>query len=694
MKRAKPGKSLYELFPDLCNEWNFEKNSAFDPKTLSYGSRVKIWWKCVRGHEWKTAISNRTGLGNGCPKCVSATSDFEIRLYSEVKYFFPQTENRFRLKGREVDIFIPELNVAVEFDGFYWHKDKFQKDNQKASFIKGLGVILVRIRDEGLKLQPNDLCVPRLKKSKNDINSLFIYLRRFVSDLRIRKRLFKYIKRKTYINETLYKDLLFSLPGPLPGKTLKDVFPNLAKEWHPDRNGSLSPKKVSSSSGRVVWWKCHKGHEWRTKVAHRSKGSGCPFCKGNRLSDENRLSIIRPDLVLQWDPSKNSIKPDSVTANSNRKIWWVCNRRHSWKSSISSRASGCGCPFCYGRLATPEHNFALKYPKLICFWDTLRNGKLKPDKVTPSSRKLIWWKCPQGHRWKQVLRAFVLTNNNCPICSGKRISDKVSLQSLKPLLALEWNRRLNGNLKPFSVHAQSNKKVWWKCRKGHEWQATVASRTSGNGCIRCAGKIATPDRNLDIVFPHIASDWNFQKNTDPPSSFTPFSNKKVWWRCSKGHEWKIGINARVKGNNCPFCAGKLVCTSNSLAALNPDLASQWNPANLLKPEAVRPNSHKKVLWLCSKGHEWSATIASRNQGRGCPMCSNKMPSKDNCLFITHPSLATEWHPIKNLPLTPHLVVAGSNKKVWWKCSKGHEWPAVVKSRSNGCGCPKFYRKLP
>lgn len=59
------------------------------------------------------------------------------------------------------------------------------------------------------------------------------------------------------------------------------------------------------------------------------------------------------------------------------------------------------------------------------------------------------------------------------------------------------------------------------------------------------------------------------------------------------------------------------------------------------------------------------------------------------LQVTNPKLSSEWHLSKNGRLTPGDVVAGSGKKVWWKCPKGedHEWQAEIERRNRGAGCP-------
>jgi len=101
-----------------------------------------------------------------------------------------------------------------------------------------------------------------------------------------------------------------------------------------------------------------------------------------------------------------------------------------------------------------------------------------------------------------------------------------------------------------------------------------------------------------------------------------------------------------------------------------------------------PNSNKKAWWKCKKGHEWQATINSRNNGIGCPYCAGKkvLPGY-NDLATTNPELALEWHPNRNESLSPTMVTSGSHKKVWWKCNKGHEWQATIDKRNRGNRCP-------
>ena len=59
---------------------------------------------------------------------------------------------------------------------------------------------------------------------------------------------------------------------------LQSVNPTLASEWHPTKNGVLTPNMVSYGSGKKVWWRCKLGHEWQAYINHRSNGIGCPIC--------------------------------------------------------------------------------------------------------------------------------------------------------------------------------------------------------------------------------------------------------------------------------------------------------------------------------------------------------------------------------------------------------------------------------
>ena len=255
----------------------------------------------------------------------------------------------------------------------------------------------------------------------------------------------------------------------------------------------------------------------------------------------------------------------------------------------------------------------------------------------------------------------------------------------------------NGDLTPDMVSLKSHQKAWWRCDKGHEWQAAISSRSSGIGCPYCSNKkVLIGYNDLKTLYPTLSSEWNYDKNGElKPDMFTPGAAKKVWWKCEKGHEWEATINHRTARNSrCPYCIGaRVIKGETDLQTLFPEIASQWNydKNKNISPDMFKPGSNKKVWWICEKGHEWQVSIADRAiGGHKCPICSNqKVLPGYNDLQTTNPQLLLEWDYDKNCDLKPDMFTQGSGKIVWWKCSIcGHEWKAAIRERKR-FGCPNW-----
>jgi Probable Zinc-ribbon domain len=134
----------------------------------------------------------------------------------------------------------------------------------------------------------------------------------------------------------------------------------------------------------------------------------------------------------------------------------------------------------------------------------------------------------------------------------------------------------------------------------------------------------------------------------------------------------------------------------SLAALHPEAAAQLHPTRNGEVDAwmLGPCSQLRVWWLCVNGHEWQqlpqARIKALRRGIKCPQCwSFRGPriSPERSLVAVHPQLVAELDYERNGELNPWRVGAGSGRKLWWRCSKGHVWSESVIHRARGCGCP-------
>ena len=328
--------------------------------------------------------------------------------------------------------------------------------------------------------------------------------------------------------------------------------PEVAREWDFDKN-KLTPDEVAAFSNKKVWWKCSVGHSWDERINIRSRGIGCPFCSGRRVSDINRLSIRNPEVAREWDFDKNELTPDDVSVASHKKAWWKCSAGHSWQTQIHNRSSGNGCPFCSGHRVSDINRLSTRNPEVAREWDFDKNDSA-PFDTAVSSHKRVWWKCDEGHSWQEQI--YNRTGGyGCPFCSGRRLSDINRLSIRNPEVAREWDFDKN-ELTPDSVYVYSDKMVWWKCSEGHSWDSTVNNRSSGNGCPFCSGRRVSDINRLSIHSPEVAREWDFDKNELTPDEVTVFSNKKVWWRCTEAHSWKAKINNRSNGNGCPTCAKK------------------------------------------------------------------------------------------------------------------------------------------
>lgn len=282
---------------------------------------------------------------------------------------------------------------------------------------------------------------------------------------------------------------------------------------------------------------------------------------GERLS-EYCLRTGRQDLLAQWDTGKNGeVTPETVSYGSHAKVWWNCEKGHSWQAIVKSRVSGCGCPVCAGRLLAPgENDLAATHPELAAEWHPVRNGALQPRDVMPGTRKKVWWQCEKGHEWQAAVGSRV-QGAGCPVCMGKRvIPGENDMASHFPDIAAQWHEEKNGALHPEDVSSYSNRRVWWRCALGHEYRAPVSHRTMrGSGCPYCAGRAVLPGFNdLRTLEPKVAAQWHPTLNAPvTPDMVTVGARRKVWWQCEEGHVWKSVIYSRTGPMKCgcPVCAG-------------------------------------------------------------------------------------------------------------------------------------------
>ena len=471
---------------------------------------------------------------------------------------------------------------------------------------------------------------------------------------------------------------------------LETLHPDIAKEWNTEKNGDLLPSIVSPGSGKKVWWKCDVGHEWITAIEKRVKEkTGCPYCSGRKaISGINDLETLYPDIAKEWNTEKNGdLLPTMVSPGSRKKVWWRCALGHEWEAGIVNRTTGkTGCPYCAGKKVLSGFNDLLTLnPNLAAEWNAQKNGILSPTMVSLHSGKSVWWKCTNGHEWQETI-ANRVNERACPYCSGHKVISGINdLETLYPNIAKEWNAEKNGDLSPSMVSSGSGKKVWWICRKGHEWQAVINSRTlQHTGCPVCRLEQQTsfPEQAILFYFSQVthaeSRNMDFGKEIDIylPEYKIGIEYNGIFWHKDKNNSDRRKVD---------FFADKSIRIV-TIAEGNQNIVSGDTI------EYVYNSSNKDSLnWAIQRLFELiGLSKVSIDVMKDASEIYNQYITieKENSLASKYPEVAKQWNYEKNLSLKPEMIMPNSNKKVWWKCHKGHEWQAIVSSRvTGGNGCP-------
>ena len=467
----------------------------------------------------------------------------------------------------------------------------------------------------------------------------------------------------------------------------------LVSDWHPTKNGDLTPSDVTTMSGRKVWWKCKHGHEWEAIISSRSNGNGCPYCSGKYASSDNNLQVLNPELAAQWHPTKNgNLTPSDVKAASNKKVWWRCEEGHEWEAVISNRSKGKDCPYCSGRFATSDNNLQVLNPEMAQQWHPTKNGMLTPRDVKIASNKKVWWRCEKDHEWEASI-CNRSKGSGCPECnkeSQTSFPEQAIYFYLKSIFGDTVNRyKYDGNWEIDVFVPSLNFAIEYDGSYFHKNKSTDAEKEK---YLTEKGLVFLRAKEMDGTRKDCCLEGNviFINERHAKQLLNEVIALCLGYIGEKITHKTYNVDIDVERDRSKIYELYIQNEKeNSLFAKNPELSKEWHPTKNLSisPDMVKQGSQKKVWWQCEKGHEWQATVSNRVLGKGCPYCAGKSVSADNNLQVVNPEVAKQWHPTKNGDLTPSDVTMGSGKKVWWRCEKGHEWETSISNRSTGFGCP-------
>ncbi len=428
LRFLRSSKSLLEAFPFVAEEWNYKKNCGWGPEHFASNSKVYAWWEC-KGCKfvWQAKIHNRTGNQSECPQCfLGETTDLKE---------FPEALAQFDHKANvRVNPYKLPKKKAV-----FWRCESSKDHKWKSTFN----------RTEGIRCP---------------------YCRGF---------------RASNTNNLL-------------------KLPWFAKQFHPTKNGKLTPKDITIGTHKSIWWKCKKGadHVWFASVHARiQQDQGCPYCSNQSVCRTNSLATRFKKVAKEWHQKLNFPKtPKSLVGTSDYRAWWKCQTcAHEWQARVVDRTKkGTGCPGCSGRAVTKTSSLAVKFPTIALEWHAVKNGKITAKDVHAGSHRKYWFRCNHcKFEWETTIQSRTRQGYGCPEC-GKaklklprnRANAENNLQKCFPKIAKEWHPKLNGDITPIVVHATSNKKYWFLCKKcKHEWQTRVENRTRrGASCPSCRNR--------------------------------------------------------------------------------------------------------------------------------------------------------------------------------------------------------------
>jgi hypothetical protein len=274
-------------YPKLVAEWHPTLNGDLLPRNVSYGSGRRVWWKCAKGpdHEWQATPNSRTTGKSGCPFCAGRS----VSSTNNLAGLFPAFAAEWNFE-RNGDL-RPDRVVAGSTRRVWW-KCKRGEDHE--------WMMSPHDRTESMLTCP--FCRGVRASSTNSIETVAplvaaewhptrngSLLPRNVTSGSARKvwwrcrRNPKHVWSAAVVNRVRRGSGCPVCARKLPdaSATLANRDPELAREWHPTKNGSRTPANVSYVSSATAWWRCARGHEWRARVCSRTgpRRRGCPACR-------------------------------------------------------------------------------------------------------------------------------------------------------------------------------------------------------------------------------------------------------------------------------------------------------------------------------------------------------------------------------------------------------------------------------
>ena len=493
-------------------------------------AHTKIRAKCNRcGKEWRVE-ANSLLKGGDCPYCTHAqTSVVEQIIYIAFVSALGDNEVINRDKsaiGKELDVYVPKLKLAIEYGAWYWHEKRLKSDLHKKQLCNECGIRLISIY-EGCpqNIIPTNmddvLCYTTVLSQEKDFETI--------------RDVVLLLCKEYGLNKSEIEHQWTSIISKGKTESRKKDSAQFAKELSKN-NPNITYLGEYSGAKESVFVECKIcGTQWHASSAYDLlHGHGCPICAKEKRSASqwinkdiyhSRVGTINPHIKLLEDYKGPRCK-----------ISCLCTKcGFQWKAAPQSILyKRINCPKCSPNTKISDHQYAIKFAK--------KNPNLIKLGSYINSRTPIEVECGLCHYvWQESPKAL-LNGNGCPKCNHRvKISSQEFLQKVSSK---------NNAVEVLEEYSNRKTKIRCQCKNcGHVWKGIPNNLIRGAGCPKCAGTLRLSNDEFRLRLSMICPDIEVQGD---------YVNNRVKVKCycrKCNNTWMAMPHNLLNGHGCPVCKG-------------------------------------------------------------------------------------------------------------------------------------------
>lgn len=392
-----------------------------------------------------------------------------------------------------------------------------------------------------------------------------------------------------------------------------------------NRGGLCLSEKYVNSSEKLLW-KCRFGHKWKSTSHNVKSGHWCPYCAGKASSTIEEMKKIA---------AKHGGKCLSEKYEGQEvKLLWQCKNGHKWEAIPKHIIKGIvWCPYCAREIIRDKLRYTINEMQEFA----LKKGGFCISKINKSQSNQFLWQCKNGHKWVATPTKMKQRKYFCARCMGRKPSQKDLYKIAKK----------RGGTCLSTKYINNETKLRWRCKDGHEWEATLSMVKSGTWCPYCAKKVILTIKEMQELAAKRGGRCLSSKYIN--------SQTKLHWECKHGHVFEASpSHIKTSKSWCPICGYKIVSEKGKYSMDEIRNLATKNGGECLSKEY---NAGDKLLWRCKDGHEWRAKPhAIKNSGTWCPSCTNFV----NEAFIR--AIFEKIFNVKFMKCHPRWLLSGFNTR--------------------------------